>query len=87
VTDEITDAQLDEWERLCAETFPGPWEADPLGGKVTAPDDKLVALVYARDGREKRWYWECETSTTRFVAAARTAVPALVAALRRARGT
>lgn len=87
MTTETASAPLDleEIRRALEGVTPGPWvmeNGDPWG-PVVGPAGEMVALVYARDGREKRWYWECETNTKRFVAQARTWVPALLAEVER----
>ena len=47
---------------------PAPWRDD--GDKIVDADGVIVALVYAEDHREKRWYWECGKGNRRLVAAA-----------------
>jgi hypothetical protein len=60
---------------------PGPWRVHDDGGSVVTGSGETVALVYAKDGREKRWFWECERNTAALVASA----PDLYAALERLR--
>lgn len=76
--DPPTDAQLDAWERLAREATPGPWrwvERDGTsGGYVHLVDDGGFL------------YGSCIPENGRFVAAAKEAVPALVAEVRRLRG-
>jgi hypothetical protein len=64
---------LQEWEALANATTPGPWRADAREGRVTGPDLGTVAdCPHAGDA-----------ANTLFIAAAREAVPALVAEVRR----
>ncbi len=74
----VTAADLDRWEALAAAATPGPWERDITGHtafvKQSGVDDQYVVL-----GGARRLDVDCE-----FIATSRTAVAALVAALREA---
>lgn len=85
----ITDEQLAEWERLATAATPGPWrwwtsnsfrrlssDADMKDGGV------LCAVVQHSDGHPDVF---CSEADRAFIAAARTAVPALIEELRRLR--
>lgn len=61
----ITKEQLTEWQKLCDEATPGPWEED--AGLVTA-DDCFKGLCY-----------DISDEDAAFIVAARTAMPALIA--------
>ena len=71
-------ADLDRWEALAAAATPGPWERDITGHtafvKQSGVDDQYFVL-----GGARRLDVDCE-----FIATSRTAVAALVAALREA---
>ena len=74
----VSFADLDRWEALAAAATPGPWERDITGHtafvKQSGVDDQYVVL-----GGARRLDVDCE-----FIATSRTAVAALVAALREA---
>lgn len=74
----VTAADLDRWEALAAAATPGPWERDITGHaafvKQSGVDDQYFVL-----GGARRLDVDCE-----FIATSRTAVAALVAALREA---
>jgi hypothetical protein len=87
---DLTEAQLVEWERIIAEATPGPWEVHaPLDGRkpgvfvarargLGVPPKFYVAFLPEMD--------PCDAlRDARLIAAARTAVPALIAELRRLR--
>jgi hypothetical protein len=90
----LTDSDLDRLESLAAAATPGPWLAnengmgapmvylDPHSGKL-AGEQYQFALDEA--GRLFDGTTAAEPADAAFIAAARTAVPALVAALRAAR--
>ena len=44
-----------------------PWNS-PNNGAVNDARGELTSLIYAKDAREKRWYWECDPSNAIFVA-------------------
>lgn len=75
----MTQDELDRWEALANAATPGPWvlvDRDILGGyEVHAPDDWTV---FGYNGPER--------TDAAFIAAARDAVPALIAEVRRLRG-
>ena len=73
----VREADLAEWERLAAAATPGPWRQDP-GGRAGARFDDVLA-----DGSNiAEWI---EPADAAFIAASRTALPALVAEVRRLR--
>lgn len=78
----MTDEQLAEWERLAAAATPGPWEAIPTV-------DADFATIKTRGKLGWMQYHEydpgIDATDAAFVAAAREAVPALVAEVRRLR--
>jgi hypothetical protein len=77
---------LDEWERLAAAATPGPWRhrttSDPTGEQYSC-----VTASERAPGRSPRTIIVGDTDYTdaAFIAAARDAVPALVAEVRRLR--
>ena len=74
----ITDAELREWEALCQKATKGPWELEDSDGIHAIPTDRMI-VSYAED---------CafiEEADARFCAAARTAMPKLIAEVRRLR--
>ncbi len=75
----ITDAELREWEALCQKATKGPWELEDSDGIHAIPTDRMI-VSYAED---------CafiEEADARFCAAARTAMPKLIAEVRRLQG-
>lgn len=86
----ITDEQLAEWERLASEATAGPWRADrdPVDGeyRVVCISDEMPAKTRGQwisrlgglDAPSRR-----ENAT--FIAASRSAVPALCTEVRRLR--
>lgn len=81
----MTPADLDRWEALAAAATAGPWKAGLNGG---------IALVVSHDfgpGRLPRQFradcghFDQDRADAAFIAEARTAVPALVAEVRRLR--
>lgn len=87
----ITEAQLDEWARLAEEATPGPWYgADQVR---PSPEERAIPASVLDSGRSaifravwlidnKRWNRDAA-----FIAAAREAIPALIAEVRRLRAT
>jgi len=81
--DDLTDADLDALEKLCEAATPGPWTADECGD-VWAADDELVFL--AASILEPRVRSDTDVANdAAFIAAARTALPRLIAAVRASR--
>lgn len=84
-----SEAQLAEWERLAAEATPGPWKRDPVAGckaikggkngphRQSQYDEIAYTMGLADD--------DTDAANADLMVAARTAVPALVRALRDAR--
>lgn len=79
----ITTEQLDEWAALCEAATPGPWAAQEYGvrGSDGATEYVLVGghgfgLAFAESSEEG-------AATVELAAAARTAMPALIAEVRR----
>lgn len=68
----FTKEQLDEWERLANAATPGPWAFDGLRGVYVNQVAPMRAVVQLPVGAP-----DCE-----FIAAARTAIPALIARVR-----
>lgn len=84
----IADERLDELQRLADAATPGPWETD--GGAVVETADPIVDTPYgpsAADVYEVLHYGEDGAKhhcpTAKFIAAARTAIPYLLAEVRR----
>lgn len=95
----ITDAQLDEWERLAEQATPGPWTFGrelhgnqvgetwfpfDKGHELFPPSQEECGLDF-QPGGPVAMVSDGEFANTPFIAAARTAVPALVAEVRRLR--
>lgn len=86
----LTDEQIAELERLDREATPGPWDVE---GVSFDEDGNEVLMPYGLCGPSGATIWSSgsgeythpDMSTARFVASARTAVPALVAEVRRLR--
>jgi hypothetical protein len=78
----MTEQELQAIEALAAAATPGPWEAgNDIGeGEVYGVDGYAVVGAAAQ-----AWTRREVDANTRFIAAARTAVPALVAEVRRLR--
>lgn len=82
----ITDEQLAEWRRLADAAWPGPWELELDRNdqqNVYAADRTWIALLphqCVRSIEEER------ERDAEFIAAARAAVPALIAEVERLRG-
>lgn len=76
MTEPPTEQQLAEWERLAGEATPGPW----IWNRDTRD---LLPRLENEDGDRKELWW-CDADDC-FIAAARDAVPALVAEVRRLR--
>lgn len=73
----LTDEQLAEWERLAAGATRGPWHAvESQGWRGIVGEGNLDTVEITTDP------WPTDLA---FIAAARTAVPALVAEVRRLR--
>lgn len=71
---------LDELERLCNAATPGPWTHDDEGSLV-APDGQVIGWS---DG--DRRHAGSQLANARFVEAARTALPILIATVRELQG-
>jgi hypothetical protein len=86
VTDEpLTDAELDELERLIAEASPGPWRAwvgPGIGGPefISLGDDDSQADMYVQHDESP-----APAADLDFIAAARNYTPRLIAEIRRLR--
>ena len=79
----ISDEQLEEWERLEREATEGPWEA---WGSDSLPPMWWVRTVDGGDSINATGYdGEMEKADALFTAASRSAVPALIAGVRRLR--
>lgn len=73
----MSTAELDELERLADDATPGPWK------EFTANKGSDLSETFVH-GPDKRWLArDFEPFNARFVAAAREAVPALIAEVRR----
>lgn len=91
----MTDAELAELERLCEVATPGPWEweAGMFTGAAGRPYNLQVRVASPWGEGELHPHvllktvngWEPKDSDAAFIAAARTAVPALIAEVRRLR--
>jgi hypothetical protein len=68
----MTDDELDRLDALAQAATPGPWNADDDGTIILAPDDVLSCC-------------NMDELTVKFVAESRTAIPALIAEIRRLR--
>lgn len=80
-----TEAQLAEWAELCREATPGPWtsvEDEEHTGPLRAVHQRYGAGEEDYEPIAHNLYVE----DARFVAAARTAMPALLAEVERLRG-
>jgi hypothetical protein len=85
----LSDEQLDELEQLTAEATPGPWTANieeetPIGGQSMIgldglPDDFPPDMYVYHDRNT------APAADLKFIAAARTYMPRLIAELRRLR--
>lgn len=74
----ITPEQMGEWKRLCEAATPGPWEAKDYGSEAE--------LVCGRGGLYAYWIdpmGDFRAEDARFIAASRTALPALLAEVER----
>jgi ribosomal protein L17 len=76
-TDPITPADLDAWDALAKAATPGPWHTEPA---ATRPD-KAYVLAGNDDYIEEPF----RLADAAWIAAARTALPRLIAALREER--
>lgn len=80
----LTDEQLAEWERLANEAMPGPWECDYSSGSVNS-----CAPQFLLDDEGPLWVADYGSTANEqngeFIAAAREAVPELIAEVRRLR--
>lgn len=76
---EITEDQLAKWTALCDAATPGPWKHGPESHGVYNPNmgSPLVVKPIVDEARNP--------DDAAFIAAARTAMPTLIAALREAR--
>lgn len=81
---------LDEWQALSDKATPGPWEAD-IDDPGT-PHEMCTGKFYCGTDDDNNWTTWCTYDDSaqgldnyRFTAAARTAVPALIAEVRRLR--
>ena len=82
---QITDAMLKEWESLCERATKGPWRIN--FGDRHAPDEcdiKIAGDIFILADMWGPNYEHCEPNAE-FIAAARTALPLLIAELRRLR--
>lgn len=84
---EVTPAQVAEWEALAAKATPEPW----MPGKAEDDERGYVRRVIGANGRVILWLEsgidgtvETSEADVDFICDARTAVPALCAALREA---
>lgn len=77
----MTNEELENLERLTSRASPGPWTADREFGWVTQRDD----IVIFEPGSGPDFNLEECDNNLRFVAASRTAVPALIAEIKRLR--
>lgn len=89
----ITAAQLAEWDRLGRAATPGPWHHGETDGQeaITASDSYgLLAMEptasSAASGSWSIYGGDDAVADFAFIAAAREAVPALIAEIRRLRG-
>ena len=86
--DPLSEAELDELERLTAEASPAPWIAHT--GPVIGGDD-VIWLGGTDDSQPDMYVWHdgkiAPASDIEFIAAARNCVPRLVAELRRLRAS
>ena len=73
-----TPEQIAEWERLAAEATAGPWVCG-TDGAIYSAEHKLITET---DDHGDGWMFPPDAT---FISAARTAVPALVAEVRRLR--
>ena len=78
VIEPITDARLDELRSLADAATPEPWGCvnDSLSVKARG----VTAVIVRRGGG---WVWEQQEKNSQFIAAARDAVPELIAEVRR----
>lgn len=78
MSNQVTEQQLAEWERLAGAATAGPWRVTDYENVMRA-DGRHIAFDDSDDGACVR------ESDAAFIAASREAVPRLVAALREAR--
>lgn len=88
---DVTDDELQRWERLCEAATEGPWRecrADDGGcicGMVYAlPCDTHIATAEGMHNEEKPVPTEVQRKNATFIAESRTALPRLIAAYREA---
>jgi hypothetical protein len=81
--DRITEQQLADWQRLADAATPGPWFVD-FAGEIGEKFAIICDVARGSWGSDALNFGE-DHATAQFVAAARVAVPALIAALRDAR--
>lgn len=78
----LTD-RLDEWAALAEAATPGPWHVDPVRAAVwTASPDTYLAATVAEMNDDPYFRGVKPDEDAAFIAASRTALPALVQALR-----
>lgn len=81
---DVTDAELDEWERIAGAATPGPWVQRPT---VDHPDYESIGrdMVWRPTtamNAGSEWFQTRVDEDAAFVVAARDAVPRLIQALR-----
>jgi len=80
----MTDAEMAELEKLCAEASQGPWWAVESGGDFRV-EDKAGAAIAAWTHAYPEGAIPIDPCDAQFIAAARQAVPALIAEVRKLR--
>lgn len=88
MTNRLTDADLDRLEALCAEATPAPWMAHARHVHNDGNQDEMDGLGWDLDGPPKpllRGQF-AKAADAKLAAESRTALPALVAEVRRLRG-
>lgn len=78
---DLTDAELDALERLCSEATPGPWYQNAATNKEVICDSEFLVICRTPGSL----YQKAADHNAALIAAARTALPALLAEVRRRR--
>lgn len=78
----MTPEELEKLKQLCNEATPGPWESESYGGAIG--DVAAIFTIATGDDGDVKNAMTVETAS--FIAASRTAVPALIAEVERLRG-
>ena len=80
----LTDERLAELERLCAEATPGPWRVRHLCSGCGPDDDEGAGLGLEIEGPPQPWHEGqfARAADAKFIAAARDALPAMIAEVR-----